>query len=457
MTFSTIDPAFPQIPEILSPDYMKALLQKQWLKNEESTNLLTIKNCVIGEKRHKPGKKFQVSYHLELFNRQTQAHCQQVLTANIFIAGQNIPSIGIESEVVSKDGADFHGVLYLPELSTMLWAFPYDKQLVNLPLLHNTEYLMDYFNSRPGIATLLENERVDSVDFKVMHYLPEKSCMTRYNLAIVDLNTGHKRHLQIFGKNYADHCAIQVYGIMTQLVEQSEYCAQPLFVDEPMNTLWQSHVPGMPLEWREELADASVLISNIAACIARFHGSRLTLEQTYNEPEIFKQLQSSCNMVAAADQALANRVLSIVQRLSGTYCADWANEIETPLHLDLKMGNLLFEKNRVTLIDMDGVRLGNPLVDIGSFIANVYLNGLRARANQYSIDVFINEFIHNYSRMVKWHLDRFKLHWYVSAALIHEVLRRSFRQQEETRIELARKIVDISESYLQRVISHKPI
>ncbi len=102
MTLSTIDPAFPQIPEILSPDYMKALLQKQWLKNEESANSLTIKNCVIGEKRHKPGKKFQVSYHLDLFNRQTQTHCQKVLTANIFIAGQNIPSIGPNPEAALR-------------------------------------------------------------------------------------------------------------------------------------------------------------------------------------------------------------------------------------------------------------------------------------------------------------------------------------------------------------------
>ncbi len=337
----------------------------------------------------------------------------------------------------------------------MLWAFPYDKQLVNLPSLHDTEYLTNYFNNRPDIVRLFEKERVDSVDFKVMHYLPEKSCMTRYNLIIEDYITGNKRHLQVFGKNYADDCAIQVYGIMTQLVGQSGYCAQPLFVDEHMNTLWQSHVPGIPLEWREEFVDSSELISNIAVCIAGFHGSRLTLAQPYNESEIFKQLQTSYDMVVVVDQTLANRVLSIVQGLTDRYCADGVSEIETPLHMDLKMGNLLVEENRVALIDMDGVCLGNPLVDIGSFIANVYLNGLRAKANQYSIDAFINEFIHNYSRMVEWQLDRFKLDWYVSAALIHEVIRRSFRQQDGEKMLLASAIVDVSERYLQRVINHE--
>ena len=68
---------------------------------------------------------------------------------------------------------------------------------------------------------------------------------------------------------------------------------------------------------------------------------------------------------------LAGRIGVAGERVIGsTKSMDWSDARTTPVHRDLKMCNFLIGEERVALIDMDSVSLGDPLTDIGSLIAN---------------------------------------------------------------------------------------
>ena len=121
------------------------------------------------------------------------------------------------------------------------------------------------------------------------------------------------------------------------------------------------------------------------------------------------------------------------------------------------MGNLLISSDQAYLVDLDSVCLGDPLIDIGSFVANLYLNGLRAGSSVTEIDAVVSLFIGEYKSVVTSLIDDRKLYWYIAAALIHEVLRRSLRQQESGRIQHKETYLEISHRYLikcQAVIEH---
>ncbi len=439
MTLTAIDPQFPQISTILDTDYMTAVLQTTlFRKSRQEPSSIRVARCSIGEKRYKPGRSFMLSYCLQLQDDATERNYEQLVTARLKPLGHELPAVAAGQEEVT----------YIPEVNMMLWVFPYDRKLPHLPKLLHAKNQDAYFETLPTIK-LLPTERIASVQTKVMHYLPEQSCMIRYTLTVADKAFEiDSRQIILYGKNYHDDSGAEVYDIMRQLAKQTGHCAEPLFYDADLKTVWQFHVPGKPFEWVPSLTNRPELLAKVAVCIASFHRCTLSTEQEYGFPQIFEQLNATCKLALNAHAILHQQVqLSVQEVLRNHQQINWSDSIRTPIHLDLKMGNLLISDEKVSLIDMDCVCMGDPLADIGSFVANLYLNGLRAGAEVTEIDNVVAIFCDEYGCAVDFAVNRVQLSWYISAALLHEVVRRSLRQQDEERLKQVIRIIDLSEHY----------
>ena len=458
MTLSICDPQFPQISEILESSFMLEVLQNSLFGNiEQGSPMLKIERCSVGEKRHKPGKSFLLSYHLGLQDIATGIRYEQLLSAQLCLPGQGLSEFeaylgnGLDKRLDIHEHSPIRipPVSYVPEVDMLLWAFPNDRKLPHLPKLLDTENLASYFAIHLSDLWLSPSEHITSVQTKLMHYLPECSCMIRYTLTIADESSGSEtRQIILYGKNYPDDSGVEAYSIMRQLVEQTCHFAKPYSYDAETKTLWQSHVPGEPFEWTSALVENHRLIAKVAVCIAAFHGCTLDATGCYGFSDIDVQLKATCDLAAVADSTLGERVQAAVQVIQLNYKQlNWNNTLITPIHLDLKMGNLLISDEGVTLIDMDCVRLGDPLLDIGSFVANLYLNGLRFGSTVAEIDKVVAIFCNEYCAAVDWVVDHAKLTWYISAALIHEVVRRSLRQQNVERLKQVGAIIKLSNHF----------
>lgn len=455
MTLSICDPQFPQISEILEPSIMLEVLQNALFGKTSST--LKLQRCCVGEKRHKPGKSFLLSYHIGLQDITTGIRYEQLLSAQLCLPGQGLS----EFEAYLGNSLDKHldihehspikipPVSYVPEVDMLLWAFPHDRKLPHLPKLLDTENLASYFAIHLSGLGLSPSEHIVSVKTKLMHYLPECSCMIRYTLMIADeSHGGETRQIILYGKNYRDDGGVEAYSIMRQLANQTSHFAKPYAYDAETRTLWQSHVPGESFEWVSALVGNRGLIAKVAVCIAAFHACTLDAKECYGFSDIDAQLKATCDLAAVADSKLGIQVDAAVQGIRLNYAQlDWVSTLITPIHLDLKMGNLLISDDKVSLIDMDCVRLGDPLIDIGSFVANLYLNGLRFGSSVAEIDKVVAIFCNEYCAAVDWVVDHAKLTWYISAALIHEVVRRSLRQQDVERLKQVGAIIELSNHY----------
>ena len=453
MTTTIIDPQFPQIAKILEPSYMLAALQKALFCNKEKiSSLIKIESCSIGEKRYKPGKSFKLSYTLTLRELTTSECYEQVVTAQLNPIGASQISVGVCLENSADFPFDMPSVSYLPEANMMLWSFPYDRSLPHLPKLLNTKKLSAYFKESWPNLNLLVSECIASIQTKIMHYLPEQSCMIRYTLAIVEqaTNKDSVREIIIYGKNYHDDCGVHTYAIMKQLADQIDHCAKPLHYDAETKTLWQAHVPGNPFEWTAILLENPSMVVRVAKCIGAFHSCVIEVDRQYGFTQISQQLESAVNISANVDSSLSKHVQDLVAEIFEVYrTLDWTGSANSsPLHLDLKMGNFLISDDKAFLVDMDSVCLGDPLVDTGSFIANLYLNGLRAGSTVGEIEQVVALFIDKYKATVASLVDDGKLYWYIAAALIHEVLRRSLRQQSVERIQHNATYIHLSHSYI---------
>jgi len=445
----SIDPYFPQIAQALDMPLMQATLQKHlFLGNKSPSRILS---CEIGAQRYKPGKSCVITYRLKIFKPEAQATEEQLLCGRLCAPNEGPDEFRRAKKKTLFNLPEMHSLLYLDDPEMLLWVFPNDRKLSHLPQMLDLSFLSKLFPKRLSGLELGRARRLIEIRPEVVHYLPERSCMIRYRLRLQALDSGELHSETIYGKVFPDESGEQIYKTMRQLSEQMPpgQTAEALGYDPELKALWQSEVPGQPLV-AEVIGEDRYLhtMSAIARSVAAFHSAKVEGLEVFELQDVFHLLKKTVMLVEKSHARLSGEVAALVQAL--LRCAeapDFFSSHKTPIHRDLKLGNMLIHEGQVGLIDMDCVCLGDPLNDVGSFIANFYLNGLYADCDEASLRARVETFCRVYAEEMPWPVSQTQLSWYISASFLYEVLRRSIRQQNPRRLAHLARYLELSASY----------
>ncbi|WP_445371286.1 aminoglycoside phosphotransferase family protein [Methylomonas sp. HW2-6] len=428
-----LDPCFPQMADALNPAVMGPLLS--WVLDMPDYKSGHVE-CCIGEKRHKPGKSLVIGYRLD--TRSDPNTQSRYVTGRL--CAPDLVSREFELERSKRPDLAAGALTLLYEPAMLLWAFPYDRKLIHLPGLLDAEAI----KNRIGEPDLAGDDRVLAVGSEVLHYLPERSCMIRYRVSL----GGADETRLLYAKNYADDSGREVFAVMRQLSNQFSWGAKTLAYDAQTRTLWQSPVPGRTLCWSDlQTADGLALAERIGQCAAAFHACKIDTAQRFNQSDVTEGLLATVRLAEQTRPALAERIESAVD-------AVLADELNLPkpalatLHHDLKLNNFLVQGDKLGLIDLDCVCLGDPMADLASLIGNFYLHGLREGDSVEQMHTLVRQLVHSYMVHSVHTVSLPALRWQVAAALIHEVTRRSLRQMDDQRIAHIQSYLALSESYL---------
>jgi len=119
-------------------------------------------------------------------------------------------------------------------------------------------------------------------------------------------------------------------------------------------------------------------------------------------------------------------------------------EPRATLHGDLHLQNLFIGEARVALIDLDNVRTGSPLLDLGSLIAGLHYVRILRRTSPESCHRLVERFLQTYQANVPWAVPPPILNWYVAVALITERAYRCVTQIKPGRLNLIDDLVDLA-------------
>jgi hypothetical protein len=442
----------------LQPPFMQKLLQRALLDPlDNEGQRLRMDACLIGEKRYKPGKSCVLSYRLHLHDTRTGAKHEQVVSARLCRPDEGLAEFhrAGSRQLVCNPG--IRALTYLPEIEMVVWSFPNDRKLLHLPKFLDVELLRSYLPEGLRALGVDESHEIATIMPEILHYLPERSCMIRYQLSLKDRSTGKCNALTIYGKNYRDEDGAETYSVMRQLSAQMPGSAVPLSYDQELRTLWQSHVPGEPFLWETlQTSEMESTFSGIARCVAKFHSCTVRTDRRFDLDDIDESLMDAITAARQAYPDFECRIASLVSALLAQHSSmGWSKTLTTPIHRDLKMRNFLIEGEHIALIDLDCVCLGDPLSDLGSLIANFYLNGIRAGCHTDKIREAAEVFCRAYDENVPWSLSWSQVDWYTAAAFIHEVTRRSIRQLDGERVQHIDEYLDLCESLVsgQSVVS----
>jgi glycosyltransferase involved in cell wall biosynthesis len=250
--------------------------------------------------------------------------------------------------------------------------------------------------ARPLLARSLPAFRRDSptrlkelCDIQVLKYKPGRRCVLGYRLEGRDRETGERVTQQVIGKVFRDERGRRLHRLQQQLwragfgpeAPDRIHVPQSLGYVRKMRMQVQALAPGRTLNDLALERAIGPFIPRAAEGLAKLHGVRLPESargdmKTYFLGDELRNLETFAGNLREMRPADA----PIVDRLYEALCL-WADRLPDlpealPVHRDFYYSQLLFDGERVTLIDFDLFAYGDPAIDVANFTAHLRFMGM---------------------------------------------------------------------------------
>jgi thiamine kinase-like enzyme len=332
--------------------------------------------------------------------------------------------------------------IHVPELDAIVWKFPQDPVLTHLPEVLDTERVRLHLpwellpNSvpRPGGLTDLTN--------RVAHYLPEKSCTTRYDLRWHVAGAPHE--LTLYGKTFKGEEGKEIYGRMMHFWRtscqdpESITVAQPLAYTETVKTIWQQAIVGVPLSRVINETNYEHYLAAVARGLATLHKSRLASSRTVTIDDHLVESRKKSLKLGEALPLLTTPLQALLRCLEADAPSVTSSD-HTLIHGDCQFGNLLAHDDRVVFLDFDDCVQGNPTRDVANFIVYLHFYDFSPTLRE----AMSSTFLASYRRLIEWDVSDECLAWHLRVQFLNKAYRAYFQQAAGTEQEV-RRILDLA-------------
>ncbi len=441
-----IDNILNHLETAFNTEKMKAVFQ-QYLYPSLSVRIET---CNIERIKYKPQKNCHVSYRLSFKKNHLNKANEQLVCVRFYEHAGSMSRFLKESDKKNSQNL----LIHIPELDCVTWVFPNDRKLINLERVTDPEFLCQQVAPYLILSVYGSDWSIDKFKSDMIRYVPEQNCSMRIQLEIAHSQSKQQKKMVAYGKYFYNQSGQQIYHTLCQLWD-SEICREgvlnipePLLYHSKYSMLWQMGVPGVMLS---ELYINQTLflnsVANAARQIALLHQVPLYDCPRNNQENIIQELRKVGQLLNKFNVPCRQEITNLIEKLV-VYFSTVMPEHQVVLHGDLHLKNILVDSDRVYLIDLDNVSLGNPFLDIGSFIAAILNLELTDSIPLSLADQTIGFFLSAYCEAVPWTVNKIDLRKYIAMALVTERIFRSFTRLKAGRMEIIDDLVKQAEMML---------
>jgi len=299
------------------------------------------------------------------------------------------------------------------------------------------------FPDDPALAGLSELMATPGAK-TVMRYRPLQRCTLRVEQA------GQVR----FAKLFADHSGESAHAAAVavhQAGQGGELCCdvpRPLSFDAGTGTLWLEAVPGTPAAPRLYSRGGAPLARRMGLAAASLTRSGLRPRRSFDRDAQLALSMDQCAELRARVPALAPALRTFLELLLEAGAAAPVHPLR-PIHGDLDPSQWLATNDSVGLVDFERLALGDPELDVATFLTEVESENPRRAPIEQLGAAFLAGF-----ESVSGPLDRGLLRLYRAQRRLHKALRASqtLRPDGDRRAEkrLSRAIACLEEPEVAR-------
>lgn len=416
---------FPQLREILDTRQLAQVLQRHiWVAPPAADQ--QVRECNIKRVYYQPGEECRIIINVDI-----GSGIDRQLYFGKIINGSNIRDIydALDQQQLAAP-AFGRPIIYIPEWEMILWAYPNDPDLPGLPVLVDDEKILALARQNPQNFGLAQPPAAVTSEFK--KYVPGRRCAYLYQLWPPAPASGTP--VTVFGKAYAAQKGAEVYQAMKQLweseaVAQKAFCIpRPLGYDSVHRILWQAGVQGTSFfKGSRSLKQLPAAAAEIGRCLAALHNTRLDLPQQMTIDFQLEAMQRTVESIetsfpddAASCRRLTEKLLAFAPSLAPVRL--------TPVHGSFKFSHILSTGQGITIIDFDGINLGDPGYDAGRLIAHLYRLQATGKIPPELNELAIGNFCASYNRAATAPLSRERINWFAAGHLVSSEIYKAIKR-----------------------------
>jgi hypothetical protein len=458
------DEKLPQMEALLNASHMREVFERELAAARGPAAIAPIcrvESCRIVYTKYRPGKNFLIAYLLKVVDPDTGRGREQLMTVLECVEGESREVFANASKETLVPTGFGEGVFHLPGLEAVAWAFPNDRKLTGLPALIDPDSLKKSLEIVTG--NFGDEWSIMELESEPVHYMPERACTVRVKIGLRSAADGGTASRVLFGKTYCSSEGEAAWQRLQTLWGSEARRSGRLLISQPLayhpeiRTLWQSGLEGKTLN--EVDANSGLffeLLENAGSAVAELHRTTVPSAPLVTTGEIISKLEMSADLLSRSLSRIwpkqQDELRSMIRRLIAVSDRIGVGSTAT-LHGDLHLKNLFVTGDRIALLDLDNLSQGDPLLDIGSFIALLHYRGLIEGRSQPAIEGICGRFVQSYRANIDWEVSEWALNWHIAAALIYERAYRCVTRLKAGRLDIVGDIIELANAFTARMES----
>jgi aminoglycoside phosphotransferase (APT) family kinase protein len=391
------DPEFPGFAAALDGRAVLDALRRTLPPPDADVRLLGI---TVMDVRYRPGGPCWVLYQVKL-RAGGQRSSRQLLAGQVLRRGEAArpPSGAVLARYAAlhADGAVTGlrtPVIALPDVPIVLHAFPLDAALPGLL------DAVDPRAMRGHLARMWSPRRlrVRRITVHQLGYTPHARAALLYEVLSEAKSSGLPEVRRLVGKMHAKKPTARLFAdqwaVWSAALGRINLAPPVGFVDTIGLTL-QEQVHGQRLGGLVTAGGFRKWVGRTARMLAGLHGLSVPLSSRRLAGDEVETVARWAGVLTTIRSDLARRVDALRDQLMAHVAARTAPT--GPIHADFHHTNVLVDGDDVTIIDLDEMAWGDPMVDVGRFLASLRVPARRAfgsiGALQDAGDTFLEEYL----------------------------------------------------------------
>jgi Ser/Thr protein kinase RdoA (MazF antagonist) len=306
-------------------------------------------------------------------------------------------------------------VIKLPEHRIVLFAYPNDRRLPGLELLHQEKALKAFLHSHLEDKSLA----TDEVVWTIVRYKPEQRAVVRCHIQ----SSG--AHDSVAAKTYylrffPDDRGLREYQTMSALAQSLQVAGgvaipKPKAFDSRRHALLLDALPGSKLKASVAAGCAQDAFCRAGRALAALHAHCNPVATSRSVPDHVARVRRATRILSRFMPDRETQLDDVACRLDALAPHAEADRIGF-VHGDFHSGQILVAGERIGLVDFERAHNGPVLFDLGNWLA---VSLCRRLEGKWTGDGLLWQcFLDGYSKVARGRLPRRAIAWWTAIALL---------------------------------------
>ena len=430
------DTGIPGLKTALDPDAVMQLLVDNFPEFREGSQALEAR---VIDVQYKPGRQCRILYRLKFRVPDAHRSRRQDIIIDALPAGE--APVAFPEELLARYNTYQGRHLLTPwaydrKAHITIHAFPLDPVLTQLGDIMDGEIMKRRFHAHWRDRRI----RVRRVTPSVLAYTPRSRATILYEILSESKDSDLPEIRYVIGKVHSSRPAWKLFAGAWSLWQASKMrvrLAPPGGYIGDLNMTLQERCTGIRLGDLAGKPSYTSAVRETGRSIAIVHGLSVPTVSKRTPQREIQSVERWGSVVAALFGERSSEIEKLRHDLASQLGA--RTEMKGLVHGDFHPANVLVDDNHITLIDLDQMALGDPLVDVGRFLASQRIAALRVHGNIGGLSCDADHFLERY--LANSGEDESRVRLFEAAALMTSAAT-GFRLQRPGWEESASMIID---------------